>query len=69
MCFLDMIVQDKQLKAVIGASGGSRIFPGTAQVFLNHFARGMNIFSSVIAPRIYHQVSISKFILPNAYLF
>lgn len=33
------------------------IIPGTAEVFLNHFARGMDPLSSVLAPRFYHQVS------------
>ncbi|XP_048335232.2 glutathione hydrolase 1 isoform X1 [Ziziphus jujuba] len=55
-----IVLKNKRLKAVIGASGGSRIFPGTAQVFLNHFARGMDPFSSVFAPRIYHQLIPNK---------
>ncbi|XP_059643374.1 glutathione hydrolase 1-like [Cornus florida] len=44
------------LKAVIGASGGSMIIAGTTEVFLNHFAKRMDPFSSVMAPRFYHQL-------------
>lgn len=33
------------------------IIPATAEVLLNHFARGMDPLSSVLAPRFYHQVS------------
>lgn len=32
------------------------IIAGTIEVFLNHFARGMDPFASVMAPRYYHQV-------------
>lgn len=32
------------------------ITAGTTEVFLNHFARGMDPFSSVMSPRYYHQV-------------
>lgn len=48
--------QNGQLKAVVGASGGGFIIAGTAEVLLNHFAKGMDPFSSVMAPRVYHQV-------------
>ena len=48
--------QNGQLKAVVGASGGGFIIAGTAEVLLNHFAKGMSPFSSVMAPRVYHQV-------------
>lgn len=44
----------------MGASGGAMIIAGTAQVFLNHFAKGMDPLSSVLAPRSYHQVSLQK---------
>ena len=54
LCFL----QDEQLQAVVGASGGGMIIAGTAEVLLNHFARGMDPLSSVMAPRLYHQVFI-----------
>ncbi len=54
LCFL----QDEQLQAVVGASGGVNIIAGTAEVLLNYFSRGMDPFSSVMAPRVYHQVFI-----------
>jgi len=44
------------VKAIVGASGGANIIPGTAEVFMNHFVKGMNPFSAVVAPRFYHQV-------------
>lgn len=53
-----MLLQDEHLKAVVGASGGGMIIAGTAEVLLNHFSRGMDPFSSVMAPRVYHQVFI-----------
>ncbi|KAM2568161.1 hypothetical protein TB2_008441 [Malus domestica] len=54
-----IVLKDDQLKAVVGASGGALIIPATAEVLLNHFARGMDPLSSVMAPRVYHQL------LPN----
>ena len=51
-----MPLQNGKLKAVAGASGGSMIIGGTSEVLLNHFVRGMDPFSSVMAPRVYHQV-------------
>jgi gamma-glutamyltranspeptidase len=39
-----------------GASGGPHIITGTAQVFLNVVARGMDLLSAVFAPRIHHQL-------------
>ena len=51
-----MFLQDEKLKGVVGASGGANIIAGTTEVFLNHFVRGMDPLSSVMAPRIYHQV-------------
>lgn len=56
-----MLVQDERLSGVVGASGGANIIAGTAGVFLNHFARGMDPLSSVMAPRIYHQVVAETF--------
>ncbi|KAJ0988369.1 hypothetical protein J5N97_006725 [Dioscorea zingiberensis] len=50
-----IVVKDGQLKAVVGASGGSMIIAGTTEVFLNHFGKGMDPLSSVFAPRSYHQ--------------
>ncbi|KAB2619730.1 gamma-glutamyltranspeptidase 1-like [Pyrus ussuriensis x Pyrus communis] len=54
-----IVLKDDQLNAVVGASGGVFIIPATAEVLLNHFARGMDPLSSVMAPRVYHQL------LPN----
>ncbi|PQQ00314.1 gamma-glutamyltranspeptidase 1 [Prunus yedoensis var. nudiflora] len=54
-----IVLKDEQLKAVVGASGGAMIIAATAQVLLNHFARGLDPLSSVLAPRVYHQL------LPN----
>ncbi|KAJ8542020.1 hypothetical protein K7X08_016886 [Anisodus acutangulus] len=51
-----IVLKDGQLRAVVGASGGAMIIAGTTEVFLNHFARGMDPFSSVMAPRSYHQL-------------
>lgn len=53
-----MLLQNEQLKAAVGASGGGMIIAGIVEVLLNHFARGMDPLSSVMAPRIYHQVFI-----------
>lgn len=60
--FLTMPIQDGKLKAVVGASGGGFIIGGTAEVLLNHFVKGLNPFSSVTAPRVYHQVLYLKFL-------
>ncbi|KAL0912485.1 hypothetical protein M5K25_018458 [Dendrobium thyrsiflorum] len=51
-----IVVKDGQLKAVVGASGGSMIIAGTTEVFLNYFAKGMDPLSSVMSPRLYHQL-------------
>lgn len=40
----------------MGASEGGMIIAGTIEVFLNHFVKKMNPFSSVMAPKSYHQV-------------
>ncbi|KAB1199976.1 Gamma-glutamyltranspeptidase 2 [Morella rubra] len=53
-----IVLKDEHLKAVVGASGGGMIIAGTAEVLLNHFSRGMDPFSSIMAPRVYHQVFI-----------
>ncbi|XP_059318023.1 glutathione hydrolase 1-like isoform X2 [Lycium ferocissimum] len=58
-----IILKGGQLRAVVGASGGAMIIAGTTEVFLNHFARGMDPFSSVMAPRYYHQL------IPNVLQF
>lgn len=51
-----IVLKDGQLKAVIGASGGAMIIAGTTEVFLNHFAEGMDPLTSVLVPRYYHQL-------------
>ncbi|KAI8031490.1 Glutathione hydrolase 1 [Camellia lanceoleosa] len=51
-----IILKGAQLKAVMGASGGSMIIGGTTEVFLNYFARRMDPLSSVMAPRYYHEL-------------
>ncbi|KAM4127922.1 hypothetical protein ACJW30_02G126500 [Castanea mollissima] len=51
-----IVLKDEQVQAVVGASGGGMIIAATAEVLLNHFARGMDPFSSVMAPRVYHQL-------------
>ncbi|PIA56901.1 hypothetical protein AQUCO_00700925v1, partial [Aquilegia coerulea] len=52
-----IVLKDGQLKAVVGASGGAMIIAGTTEVLLNHIARGMDPFTSVMAPRSYHQLT------------
>lgn len=49
-------LKDGMLKAVVGASGGTFIIAGTSEVLLNHFVKGMDPFSSVTAPRVYHRL-------------
>ncbi|KAL8110712.1 hypothetical protein AgCh_026451 [Apium graveolens] len=51
-----IVLQGKRLIGVVGASGGSMIIAGTTEVFLNHFAKKMDPLSSVMAPRVYHQL-------------
>ncbi|KAL4367323.1 hypothetical protein GQ457_05G015130 [Hibiscus cannabinus] len=58
-----IVLKDGELKAVVGASGGANIIAGTTQVFLNHFALGMDPLSSVMAPRVYHQL------IPNVVMY
>ncbi|KAE8663676.1 Gamma-glutamyltranspeptidase 1 [Hibiscus syriacus] len=58
-----IVLKDGKLKALVGASGGANIIAGTTQVFLNHFALGMDPLSSVMAPRVYHQL------IPNVVMY
>ncbi|GMN33564.1 hypothetical protein TIFTF001_004234 [Ficus carica] len=51
-----IVLKDNHLKAVVGASGGAFIFGAVGEVLINHFARGMDPFSSIMTPRIYHQL-------------
>ncbi|KAL4194104.1 hypothetical protein AMTRI_Chr05g57600 [Amborella trichopoda] len=49
-----IILENGQLKGVMGASGGLRIVPANIQVYLNHFIHRMDPFESILAPRLYH---------------
>ncbi|KAE8705873.1 Gamma-glutamyltranspeptidase 3 [Hibiscus syriacus] len=51
-----IITKDNQLAGVIGGSGGMKIIPAVAQVFLNHFDSGMQPLAAVQHPRIYHKL-------------
>jgi gamma-glutamyltranspeptidase/glutathione hydrolase/leukotriene-C4 hydrolase len=51
-----VLLQNGEVKAVVGASGGAMIIAATSEVLLNHFVKGMDPFSSVTAPRFYHEV-------------
>nr|VDD41154.1 unnamed protein product [Brassica oleracea] len=58
-----IVLKDGKVKASVGASGGIFIIAGTTEVFLNHFFLNMDPLSSVLAPRIYHQL------IPNSVLY
>ncbi|GMI97774.1 gamma-glutamyl transpeptidase 4, gamma-glutamyl transpeptidase 3 [Hibiscus trionum] len=58
-----IITKDNQLAGVIGGSGGMKIIPAVAQVFLNHFIMGMEPLAAVQHPRIYHKL------IPNVVLY
>ncbi|VVB09758.1 unnamed protein product [Arabis nemorensis] len=51
-----IVLKDGKVKAAVGASGGANIIAGTTEVFMNHFFLKMDPLSSVLAPRIYHQL-------------
>ncbi|KAJ6305395.1 hypothetical protein OIU78_020852 [Salix suchowensis] len=51
-----IVLKDEQLRGVVGANGGSMIIAGTTEVFLNHFAKGMDPLSSILSPRVYHKL-------------
>ncbi|CAD5330411.1 unnamed protein product [Arabidopsis thaliana] len=51
-----IVLKDGKVKAAVGASGGANIIAGTTEVYLNHFFLKMDPLSSVLAPRIYHQL-------------
>uniref|UniRef100_J3LYI4 Gamma-glutamyl transferase n=1 Tax=Oryza brachyantha TaxID=4533 RepID=J3LYI4_ORYBR len=66
-----IILKDGKLKAAVGASGGSMIPAGTMEVLLNHFVKNMDPLSSVMAPRVYHQVRaqcLLRFVHPRTEL-
>lgn len=45
-----------KVRLIGGASGGPMIITATAQVILNHIGRGLDILSSIVAPRIHAQL-------------
>ncbi|KAL1290110.1 hypothetical protein HN51_058493 [Arachis hypogaea] len=51
-----IVLKDGKLQAAVGASGGAMIIAGTSEVILNHFVKGMDPLSSVMSPRVYHQL-------------
>ncbi|KAJ3679675.1 hypothetical protein LUZ60_017686 [Juncus effusus] len=51
-----IVLKEGELKAVVGASGGIMIPAATIEVILNHFALKMDPFSSILAPRVYHEL-------------
>ena len=50
-----MLNEDGSLYAVLGGSGGSRIFPAVAQVILN-LECGLDISQAIEKPRVHNQV-------------
>ncbi|KAL1336702.1 hypothetical protein HN51_031090 [Arachis hypogaea] len=51
-----IVLKDGKLQAAVGASGGAMIIAGTSEVILNHFVKGMDPLSSIMSPRVYHQL-------------
>ena len=52
-----LVVDDLgNVRLIIGASGGTRITTGVAQVLMNYLWFGMNIQDSVQHPRLHHQL-------------
>ncbi|XP_020191131.1 glutathione hydrolase 3 [Aegilops tauschii subsp. strangulata] len=51
-----IILKDRQLAGVVGASGGTNIITAVTQVFLNHFVVGMSPLAAVQSPRVYHKL-------------
>jgi gamma-glutamyltranspeptidase len=45
-----------KLLLVLGASGGPKIISAVLQVILNHIYLGMNIYDSIIHPRVHNQL-------------
>ncbi|CAI7903812.1 unnamed protein product [Closterium sp. NIES-53] len=52
-----IVLQDGQLKAVVGGAGGTVIISAVLQVILHFFCQGYSPFKAIDAPRIHHQVS------------
>uniref|UniRef100_A0A0C9QUN3 Glutathione hydrolase n=1 Tax=Wollemia nobilis TaxID=56998 RepID=A0A0C9QUN3_9CONI len=51
-----IVLKDGQLAGVLGGSGGMFIIPAVAQVFINHFIKGMDPLAAVTAPRVFHEL-------------
>ncbi|KAL6959268.1 hypothetical protein U1Q18_039409 [Sarracenia purpurea var. burkii] len=49
-----IVLKGEKLKAVLGGAGGVNNPAATTHVFLNHFVKGKDPFSSIFAPRYYH---------------
>lgn len=45
-----------KLLLVLGASGGPKIISAVLQIILNHIYLGMNIYNSIIHPRLHNQL-------------
>ncbi|CAI7793060.1 unnamed protein product [Closterium sp. NIES-54] len=50
-----IVLQDGQLKAVVGGAGGTVIISAVLQVILHFFCQGYSPFKAIDAPRIHHQ--------------
>ena len=61
--FFQCFLQDEQLQAVVGASGGGKIIAATAEVLLNHFAWGLDPLvcygTKILSPGRYPTLSLS----------
>ncbi|KAJ7525923.1 hypothetical protein O6H91_17G075100 [Diphasiastrum complanatum] len=51
-----ILLQNGQLRAVLGASGGKKIITATAQVLIDHVVKGIDPLTSVSSPRVHHQL-------------
>ncbi|CAI6001109.1 unnamed protein product [Closterium sp. NIES-64] len=58
-----IVLQDGQLKAVVGGAGGTVIISAVLQVILHFFCQGYSPFKAIDAPRIHHQL------LPNTVFY
>ncbi|CAI5950578.1 unnamed protein product [Closterium sp. NIES-64] len=58
-----IVLQDGQLKAVVGGAGGTVIISAVLQVILHFFCQGYSPFKAIDAPRIHHQL------LPNTLFY
>jgi gamma-glutamyltranspeptidase/glutathione hydrolase/leukotriene-C4 hydrolase len=51
-----IVLQNGQLRAVLGGSGGQMIITAVVQVLMNHFMKKISPFYSISAARVHHQV-------------